>query len=71
MVPARAQARARAGSAPAAWSATSAFEEPDHAIDGADLSRAYHAKYDRYGPAIVGTVVSPDAEQSTLRVVPR
>ncbi len=46
------------------------FLEPDHAID-ADLSRAYHAKYDRYGPAIVGTVVSPDAERSTLRVVPR
>lgn len=47
-----------------------AFEEPDQALS-ADLSSAYHAKYDRYGPAIVGTVVSPDAEQSTLRVVPR
>jgi len=46
------------------------FVEPDHAID-ADLSRAYHAKYDRHGAAIVGTVVSPDAERSTLRVVPR
>jgi hypothetical protein len=46
------------------------FVEPDHAIDGA-LSGAYHAKYDRYGPAIVGTVVSRDAEKATLRVVPR
>ena len=32
---------------------------------------AYHAKYDRYGRGIVGTVVSPDAERATLRVVPR
>jgi hypothetical protein len=47
-----------------------AFEEPDHAIDG-DLHAAYHAKYDRYGPGIVGTVVSPEAARSTLRLVPR
>jgi hypothetical protein len=31
---------------------------------------AYHAKYDRYGPAIVGTVVSTEAERATLRLVP-
>ena len=47
-----------------------AFEEADHRIDG-DLHAAYHAKYDRYGPGIVGTVVSPDAARSTLRLVPR
>jgi hypothetical protein len=35
------------------------------------VNAAYHAKYDRYGPAIVGTVVSRDAEQLTLRIVPR
>jgi hypothetical protein len=35
------------------------------------ISDAYHAKYDRYGPSIVGTVVSPEAVRSTLRVVPR
>jgi hypothetical protein len=46
------------------------FVEPDHAVD-AGLTRAYHAKYDRHGQAIVGTVVSDDAERSTLRVVPR
>ena len=40
--------------------------------DTADaVTAAYHAKYDRYGPAIVGTVVSPEAEQLTLRIVPR
>ena len=32
---------------------------------------AYHAKCDRYGPTIVGTVVSADAARSTLRLVPR
>jgi Uncharacterized protein conserved in bacteria (DUF2255) len=35
------------------------------------VTAAYHAKYDRYGPRIVGTVVSPEAVRSTLRVVPR
>ncbi len=34
------------------------------------LHAAYHAKYDRYGPSIVGTVVSPEAARSTLRLVP-
>ncbi len=62
--------RARAGSAPRASSVTSTIVEPDHAVDAA-LSGAYHAKYDRYGRGIVGTVVSPDAERATLRVVPR
>jgi hypothetical protein len=46
------------------------FDEPGHDID-AELDAAYHAKYDRYGPAIVGTVVSPEAARSTLRLVPR
>jgi len=45
------------------------FEDaPDDTTDA--LTAAYHEKYDRYGPATVGTVVSPDAERSTLRVVP-
>jgi hypothetical protein len=47
-----------------------AFEQPDRDVD-ADVTAAYHAKYDRYGPDIVGTVVSADAERSTLRLVPR
>lgn len=37
----------------------------------AAVTAAYHAKYDRYGPKIVGTVVSAEAERSTLRLVPR
>jgi len=47
-----------------------AFEVPASDV-GEDLSAAYHAKYDRYGPSIVGTVVSPEAARSTLRLVPR
>jgi hypothetical protein len=47
-----------------------AFESPGGKVDEA-LHGAYHAKYDRYGPGIVGTVVSPEAAQSTLRLVPR
>jgi hypothetical protein len=46
-----------------------AFEEPGAAVD-ADVNAAYHAKYDRYGPGIVGTVVSAEAVRSTLRLVP-
>ncbi len=34
------------------------------------VTTAYHAKYDRYGPAIVGSVTTGDAFHSTLRVVP-
>ena len=47
-----------------------AFEQPDRGVD-ANVTAVYHAKYDRYGPGIVGTVVSADAERSTLRLVPR
>jgi hypothetical protein len=46
-----------------------AFEQPGPEV-GAVVTAAYHAKYDGYGPAIVGTVVSPEAVRSTLRVVP-
>jgi hypothetical protein len=47
-----------------------AFEKPGPKVDE-DLHAAYHRKYDRYGPSIVGTVVSPEAARSTLRLVPR
>ncbi len=47
-----------------------AFEVPGSEIAD-DLDVAYHAKYDRYGPSIVGTVVSPESARSTLRLVPR
>ena len=45
------------------------FEASDRSLD-AEVDRAYHVKYDRYGPAIVGTVVSPEAATTTLRLVP-
>lgn len=37
----------------------------------ADIDAAYHTKYDRYGPRIVGTVVGPEVEAVTIRLVPR
>ena len=36
----------------------------------AAVDAAYHAKYDRYGPQIVGTVTGPHAASVTLRLVP-
>ena len=45
------------------------FEQPRPEVsDG--VTAAYHAKYDRYGTRMVGTVVSPEAVRSTLRLVP-
>jgi hypothetical protein len=46
------------------------FERADASVDGA-LDGAYHAKYDRYGARIVGTVVGPDAASTTLKLAPR
>jgi hypothetical protein len=37
----------------------------------AGIDQAYHAKYDRYGPAIVGTVVGEQVVTTTLRLVPQ
>ncbi len=37
----------------------------------AAIDAAYHAKYDRHGPAIVGTVVGEQVESVTIRLVPR
>ncbi|KQW05076.1 hypothetical protein ASC66_15510 [Leifsonia sp. Root4] len=34
------------------------------------IDSAYHAKYDRYGPQIVGTVVGPGVVGTTIRLVP-
>jgi hypothetical protein len=33
-----------------------------------DIDAAYHAKYDQYGPRIVGTVVGPAAHSVTIRL---
>ena len=36
----------------------------------ADIDAAYHAKYDSYGPKIVGSVVGPAAAGVTIQVLP-
>jgi len=36
----------------------------------AAIDDAYHAKYDRYGPNIVGSVVGPGAHPVTIRLTP-
>lgn len=45
------------------------FAEPDAGIHPA-IDAAYHAKYDQYGPRIVGTVVGRAVEALTIRLVP-
>ena len=39
------------------------------AHDGIDA--AYHAKYDRYGPRIVGSVTGPSTHDVTIRLIPQ
>jgi hypothetical protein len=39
------------------------------AQDGIDA--AYHAKYDRYGPRIVGSVTGPSTHDVTIRLIPQ
>lgn len=39
------------------------------AEDHAAIDAAYHAKYDRYGAKIVGTVTGPKAPPSTIRLL--
>jgi len=34
------------------------------------IDAGYHAKYDRFGPSIVGHVTGPDAHLGTVRLVP-
>ena len=34
-----------------------------------DIDAAYHAKYDRYGPRIVGSVTGPGSHAVTVRLV--
>jgi len=46
------------------------FEEPGPEVDE-PLHAAFHAKYDRYGPRIVGPVVSAESATATFRLVPR
>jgi hypothetical protein len=37
----------------------------------ADIDKAYHAKYDSHGPAIVNTVVGANVASVTFRLLPR
>ncbi|KQZ09189.1 hypothetical protein ASD23_12955 [Agromyces sp. Root1464] len=46
-----------------------AFVEPPADVHEA-VDAAYHVKYDRYGPKIVGTVVGPQVIATTLRLEP-
>ncbi len=43
------------------------FAAADSAVQG-DIDAAYHAKYDRYGPQIVGSVTGPQAHAVTVRL---
>jgi hypothetical protein len=45
------------------------FEVPP-ASTSASIDAEYHLKYDRYGPAIVGSVTGGQVVETTLRVVP-
>jgi hypothetical protein len=45
------------------------FTQADEGAQG-EIDDAYHAKYDRYGPQIVGSVVGGDAHKVTIRLVP-
>lgn len=35
------------------------------------VDAAYHAKYDQYGPAMLGSVVGQQAREVTVRLLPR
>jgi hypothetical protein len=43
------------------------FAPADAALQG-DIDAVYHAKYDRYGPQIVGSVTEPRAHAVTIRL---
>lgn len=46
------------------------FAEADADVHAA-IDAAYHAKYDRYGARIVGSVVGPDVRAVTIKLVAR
>jgi hypothetical protein len=61
--------KARQGRIKAAGVERDVTFEPHPEADAA-IDAAFHAKYDRYGRTMVGTVVSPEAVRSTLTVRP-
>jgi hypothetical protein len=46
------------------------FEDADPALRE-QIDAAYHAKYDKYGPAVVGPMVGEKLAEVTLRLSPR
>jgi hypothetical protein len=44
------------------------FAQASAEVQG-DIDAAYHAKYDSYGPRIVGSVTGPGAHRVTIRLV--
>jgi len=56
--------RIQAGGVDAAVEFAAAAPEANQEIDS-----AYHAKYDRYGPGIVGHVTGPAAHAVTIRLI--
>ena len=58
--------RIRAGGAERDVSFAPAATEDQDGIDA-----AYHAKYDRYGPRILGSVTGPGTHDVTIRLVPQ
>jgi hypothetical protein len=57
--------RIRAGGVEADVTFGTAADDAQAAIDA-----AYNAKYDTYGPRLVGSVVGPAAHRVTVRLVP-
>jgi hypothetical protein len=57
--------RVRAGGVERDVTFTDAIADAHGAVDA-----AYHAKYDRYGPAVVGSVTGPDVRAVILRFDP-
>jgi hypothetical protein len=47
-----------------------AFEDVEHSLDD-ELDGAYRAKYQRYGRSVLGTVLTPQARSTSLRLIPR
>jgi hypothetical protein len=45
------------------------FADPTPGVH-AGIDAAYHTKYDRYGPEIVRTVVGPEVEAVTIKLLP-
>jgi hypothetical protein len=46
------------------------FEDADHAIDD-ELDGIYRAKYQQYPANVVGSIVTPAARSTTLKLTPR